>query len=233
MNTKHLQVYSQLRYHEKDSFDPTLKGKIDEPTPHLPWNWQTNISLFPLDEFAIAYEIDDLHRLSALRLNVDTYRMIHEENAPSNNIFIRRFSDALNVQLSSKTGTSELLSLAERNSSAPIFYFKNKFDVARPYHYQGGTTNFFDKPILHPSFPSGHATQSFLMALLLGKVCPATYQRDLLATAFDIARNREIAGVHFRSDTFGGLALARQLVEMLTTTSDFKLLLDKARKEWP
>ncbi|WP_442865101.1 hypothetical protein [Bosea sp. NBC_00550] len=73
----------------------------------------------------------------------------------------------------------------------------------------------------HPAYPSGHATQSFLIAKCLEHVVPVALgpQPDpnnpnhvqpspfwLLAER--IAKLREVLGVHYPSDTRGGLRLA-------------------------
>jgi hypothetical protein len=67
----------------------------------------------------------------------------------------------------------------------------------------------------HASFPSGHSTQAHLMALCMGDVLatlPGAQQQvvtdDLWTLADRIARNREIAGLHYESDTQAGRAIA-------------------------
>ena len=51
-----------------------------------------------------------------------------------------------------------------------------------------------------------------------------------------IARNREIAGLHYPSDTAAGVKLAAQITEKIFLDPDylpsFKLLVDGARNEW-
>jgi hypothetical protein len=96
----------------------------------------------------------------------------------------------------------------------------------------------------HPSFPSGHATQAMLMAFCAeaamadpAKVTIPTPLQDawrpLLQTlAGRIARNREIAGLHFESDTNGGLELAAKAFEKLSGGANFKTVQVAASKEW-
>ena len=48
-----------------------------------------------------------------------------------------------------------------------------------------------------------------------------------------IARNREIAGFHFPTDSIGGFHLARQCFEKLKTCTLFNELVAEAVKEWP
>ena len=92
----------------------------------------------------------------------------------------------------------------------------------------------------HPSFPSGHATQAMLMALCVGEAVKNQVSNDvpvwppLLQTlARRIARNREIAGLHFRSDTKAGFELARKTFDKLSCGHEFRQLLSDAMCEWP
>lgn len=62
----------------------------------------------------------------------------------------------------------------------------------------------------HASYPSGHATQAVVIARLLSRLAPAA-SRDLMKLALRVGRNREVAGVHYPSDTCSGFSLGRQL----------------------
>lgn len=108
----------------------------------------------------------------------------------------------------------------------------------------------------HPSYPSGHSTQAHLMALCALAGMPndirSTFRPVLLALADRIARNREIAGLHFGSDSRAGEALARQILAILasddmpltvpqavppytstgTTASRFGNITAAAKREW-
>jgi hypothetical protein len=81
----------------------------------------------------------------------------------------------------------------------------------------------------HASYPSGHSTEAHLIALCLEQVMPPEitvptftdgtevlqHDRPLRRIAARIARNREIAGMHFRSDTEVGEKLATKSFEVL------------------
>jgi hypothetical protein len=78
----------------------------------------------------------------------------------------------------------------------------------------------------HSSFPSGHATQAYLMAKCMQLVfsispnVPATHlttlNDTLSALAQRVARNREIAGLHYPSDSQAGSALADAVYNKLS-----------------
>ncbi len=79
----------------------------------------------------------------------------------------------------------------------------------------------------HSSYPSGHATQSALLSLLLSQVMPpevaqptkydgGTFRPSLLdKLAERIARNREVLGVHYPTDSQAGRWLAGQVYALL------------------
>ena len=97
------------------------------------------------------------------------------------------------------------------------------FDIVGPYaylakkHFDRVRPSFLDEQITpcipvpgHPAYPSGHATEAFSVALVLGHVEPV-HAQAYLRVASTIAHNREIAGVHYRSDTLAGQRLATAL----------------------
>lgn len=96
-------------------------------------------------------------------------------------------------------------------------HFKAKFDRARPRQYSTAIAASIAPPG-HPAYPSGHSTDAHTLALLLSKIWPEQ-KTQLLSIAFQIAMNREIGGVHYRSDTAAGYLLAQQIVTLLPQNS--------------
>ena len=105
----------------------------------------------------------------------------------------------------------------------------------------------------HASYPSGHSTQAHLMALCMYDVLAGTpnanpwpasplspadannWKIDLLALADRIARNREIAGLHYPSDSWGGVQLATATnlyLNNLTTQDFYTTAIKAAQDEW-
>ena len=102
----------------------------------------------------------------------------------------------------------------------PIYQFKAKFLRARPWTCCGADLN----PMLmrphwrypgQPAYPSGHATVAWFFAYLLGEGVTPKEQVRLANAAARVAHNREVAGVHYASDSEAGRLLARQLVDVL------------------
>ena len=76
----------------------------------------------------------------------------------------------------------------------------------------------------HPTWPSGHATESFAVATLMSKLCDPSYAdpvqgiRDQIPAyrlSARISLNRQVAGVHFPTDSVAGAALGISLAEFL------------------
>ncbi len=65
----------------------------------------------------------------------------------------------------------------------------------------------------HPSYPSGHATHAYVWAYLL-QHCGVDADA-VLGAASAVAVNREIAGLHFASDTAAGQSLAKEIVKRM------------------
>ena len=87
----------------------------------------------------------------------------------------------------------------------------------------------------HASFPSAHGTEAYLMAGLLARVMPAAATAALQPAANSgnpdaasllerlaerIARNREVLGLHYRSDTLAGQFLAEPDAGVAEAVSD-------------
>jgi membrane-associated phospholipid phosphatase len=88
----------------------------------------------------------------------------------------------------------------------------------------------------HASYPSGHATQAYLLSGLMARVMPAFVNAPLglaippapatnplvnpAATVLDrlaerVARNREVMGLHYRSDSTAGQGVAALILPKL------------------
>jgi acid phosphatase (class A) len=126
-------------------------------------------------------------------------------------------------------------------------YWKDEHKRARPVQVYPGLMPIIPTPP-HSSYPSGHALESHLIAGLLGKAAseaqvgdgkdrPAP-QRDLLGLrdlltklAERIAANREIAGVHFKSDSVASEKLAQALLPSILALDAVKAMLAEATAE--
>jgi hypothetical protein len=106
----------------------------------------------------------------------------------------------------------------------PIGFMKQKYMRARPWTCCGPELgSVFNRPHWrypgHPSYPSGHATVAWTFAGLIGVVAPQ-HVRALEGAAAQVARNREVSGMHYPSDSEAGRLLAQQLVGAMMQSQD-------------
>jgi membrane-associated phospholipid phosphatase len=125
--------------------------------------------------------------------------------------FVTDFVAALGIAPNSYPATTRLLYAAEAIGAMVAMHFKEIHKRPRPSHKCPALLPPIPVPG-HPSYPSGHATQAHLMALFARDAMPAAVKAGmetvLIGLADRIARNREIAGMHYRSDSVAGKTLA-------------------------
>ena len=140
--------------------------------------------------------------------------------------FITTFMELLAMTPGSHPRTFRVLHIASLIGSFAALHFKHEFNRPRPSWQCPALLPPVPVPG-HSSYPSGHATQAHLIALcmqhVLELVTPPLPQRDtnglkesLQVLARRVARNREIAGLHFESDSAAGKRLAEAAFGVLT-----------------
>ncbi|KPF58234.1 hypothetical protein D621_06445 [beta proteobacterium AAP51] len=123
------------------------------------------------------------------------------------------------------TGTAPTIALLRLRAAVidaiepSIYLFKRDRCLARPWTGCAALESMFSDRTLtnypgHPTFPSGHATVAYVFAYLITAKRPALKQAAEDAAAA-VALRREIAGVHFRSDSLAGQHLAQQMVKLM------------------
>jgi subtilisin family serine protease len=142
-----------------------------------------------------------------------------------------------NYQITLLTGpdtypkTWQLMNTMSDLALVPVMHFKKQFARARPNQIDPRIKPLIEVPG-HPSYPSGHSTQNFLIAHLLSEVIGD--DAELIARVFAIARrvaeNREWAGVHYHSDTEAGEELAREIFPTMKRV--FEKPINEAIREW-
>ena len=163
--------------------------------------------------------------------------------------FITDFMALLSMTPGSHPATYRVLHIASHIGSYAALHYKAKDDWSqghtrgprpRPSHLSPALMPPVPVPG-HPAFPSGHATQSWLMALSITYVLEEAeldetdgpvLGQNLRVLARRIARNREIAGLHYPSDSTAGRQLAQAVFAPLCRTSWFNKAVEKAVGEW-
>jgi hypothetical protein len=120
-----------------------------------------------------------------------------------------------------------VLHVASLIGSFAALRYKESFDRPRPSFVCPALLPPVPVPG-HSSFPSGHATQARLMALCMARALRLTglpygerrpASETLKALARRVARNREIAGLHYPSDSVAGRRLADAVFAVLSRHS--------------
>lgn len=121
-----------------------------------------------------------------------------------------------------------------QNVDYQVFKAKAKFGRGRPRKMCDALEPMFEPPDgLHPahgSYPSAHAATAHCWASLLGALFQdAAKAKKAVEAAEQVALNREIAGVHFCSDTEAGRALGEAIAKAILdakrlTEVDIKIL---------
>lgn len=213
-----------------DSWNNEFRSFISQQTKHLPADW-LSASLITLAAPQPARLAGDLLLIESLATQRDSKIQAITTQAesfspPMFGLLRSTRSVALDAPV-----TMQMVTEAFNDLLPVLFYFKSEYNAARPVSYLPSLNPVFAKPG-HPTYPSGHAAQSRLVALTLGAMFKGLRQR-WLDMADEIALNREIAGVHFRADTEAGQQLADSVFTLLMAQPTFSRLLPLARAEWP
>ena len=182
-------------YQEKQLLDKlTSKGKkIIQYIPDIPF--PTNLS------YEAKEELKHIKHLQ-LKVNENIKNEIHKE------IYLNGMLDRFQISSSDR---EKIISFLTTEIDPIIMNLKKKYNRVRPYHLDKTIIPIIEPPE-HPSYPSGHATQSFTIAYLLSEKYPN--KKDFFNTiANKISKNREYAGVHYKSDTKFGNIVAKKLFE--------------------
>jgi membrane-associated phospholipid phosphatase len=124
--------------------------------------------------------------------------------------------------------TLELLSATFRLAQFVDLRIKHALACRRPIEYSAQVQPIILTPG-HGSLPSGHATESFAMAVVLSSLLEASsntvyhdqsFRVQLLRQAARIAINRSVAGVHFPVDSVAGAVLGVTLGQYFVRRSN-------------
>ena len=144
--------------------------------------------------------------------------------------FQHYFCSQLSIYPSSYPHSYLMLKIVARIGELVMVSLKRRFHAVRPSQIYPRLTPPMPVPG-HASYPSGHATISHLMALVANEIVP-----DLGDAAYRlaqrIARNREIAGLHFWRDSIAGEIAARNTFKIIQVLPNYADYLKDAIIEW-
>jgi len=139
--------------------------------------------------------------------------------------------------------THLLVRIARRVGEMVVMCLKEYFHAPRPSQLCPAIVPMIDPPAT-PSFPAGHALQSYLISYSLYNALPNIPQSQppvnindprigLFALAQRVTENRLIAGLHFRVDNEAGEAVAKWCADKLKAGTEYAKVVADAQNEFP
>jgi hypothetical protein len=166
-----------------------------------------------LDDYAEAHIVYDLKKLRTAE--------IVAELTQQDTGFIDGFLYILNLDEKEKNRISHSLLMALSDVSDIVLYFKKKYNRPRPSEILPSIDPILKVPS-HKSYPSGHAAQAMAAARLLS-AWTTGLDKDLYKLAKKVGRNREIAGLHYPSDTNAGFILGEKIAQLILKENNVQL----------
>lgn len=213
-------------YSQANAWDPEVAGRRDRPSSLAYSNAQLSYRPPPPPTGAeLAEELRELERLQRDERPGALGEILAQEE-----IFHDVFFDRLGLGGKSYPLTKALVDNVLDVSDWWTLRLKQQLDRARPVHLLPALAPPFCPG--HPSYPSGHGGQSHAVALALKLATPSAWHPLLEETSKRIGKLREIAGVHYRSDTRRGRELAEALIaDLLGQATGFDLDVANSRNE--
>ena len=162
----------------------------------------------PFPENGSKQTLEELHYLE--KQEVD--KKFVEEHDDVTKVFEKLFEE-LELEFN-KDESDELL----KQSAKYLMELKYKYNRPRPYQlaefYHMDVTNFNMDSMNTPSYPSGHATQGYLLGKFYSQRHPE-YKKELMDLGDAVAESRIVGKAHYPSDKEFGKKLAEKLFDNL------------------
>jgi acid phosphatase (class A) len=219
-----------LTFSNTMTWNSDLLALSNEPT-HYPAEEFAGISLPPPPKNSSREATDELGLLKsyrALRTPQEISNIISEE-IPETMPF---GGHTLATYMDEKQFPATALLLTDSFHDVRVITMREKkeFNRVRPSALDTSLDTAIEVPG-HPAYPSGHSTEIHFIAYVFGELALAR-KEEFVDRADQIAKNREVAGLHYPSDTAAGILLARQIFADLMKDPKFNTLLAAAKKEW-
>ena len=173
-------------------------------------------------------ELAELHRVENARTEAQAAAAMADDKEERIFIFKAQFGDWFNAQALPLTAAFGVR--VKNDEGINTAAAKTGFARVRPYNQDHSLHPVCVTKTKDDSYPSGHATTGYLMALTLIDMVPE--KRDiLLARADDYANNRLVCGVHFRSDVEASKLVAYTTHAVMATKPQYQQELAVARAE--
>ena len=198
---KELLELNEMTYN--DGASEKHQDKIDRPITLFE---DISISLQPFPENTSKKTLEEVKYLSEIEEDVDYVR----ENDKVKESF-GKLHEELELEYNEDEAGKYL-----KESSKYIMELKYKFQRPRPHQiadFYGIDLNGVDLDSMKtPSYPSGHATQGYLLGMIYSERYPE-YRKEFMKLGEDIAESRIVGKAHFPSDKKAGIELAEKLFQ--------------------
>ena len=198
---KDLLELNEMTYN--DGADEKHQSRIDQPITLFE---DISISLQPFPENSSKKTLEEVKYLS----NIEEDREFVEEHDKVSKVFGK-----LHEELGLEFNKDEAKKY-NRESAKHIMELKYKYQRPRPHQiadFYGINLNGVDLDSMRtPSYPSGHATQGYLLGMIYSERYPQ-HRKEFMKLGEDIAESRIIGKAHFPSDKKAGIELAEKLFE--------------------
>lgn len=198
---KDLLELNEMTYN--DGADEKHQSRIDQPITLFE---DISISLQPFPENSSKRTLEEVKYLS----NIEEDREFVEEHDKVSKVFGK-----LHKELGLEFNKDEAKKY-NRESAKHIMELKYKYQRPRPHQiadFYGINLNGVDLDSMRtPSYPSGHATQGYLLGMIYSERYPQ-HRKEFMKLGEDIAESRIIGKAHFPSDKKAGIELAEKLFE--------------------
>ena len=125
------------------------------------------------------------------------------------------------------------MNLAIGTSSEAIANAKKEHKRIRPFvYYNKKSCNPAQEKHIgkYASYPSGHTTEGWAVALMLAEINPDR-QQQILQKGYEFGQSRIICGAHWSSDVQAGYLVGSTVFSALNANDEFRELIIQARKE--
>ena len=183
----------------------------------------------PLEDSAAAKaELAELDRIQSQRTEEEFARADHDFRTRDGSIFADAIGPAF--VLGKLPVTARLLENVQKDEDAAATVAKDYFRRTRPWIVDPGLNSCSKDDAPQSSYPSGHSTMGYAMAVVLASLVPETAPA-ILARAADYAENRLVCGMHRRRDIQAGQVLGSVVAELLLRKPRFQAEFAAAKRE--
>ena len=198
---KDLLELNEMTYN--DGADEKHQSRIDQPITLFE---DISISLQPFPENSSKKTLEEVKYLS----NIEEDREFVKEHDKVSKVFGK-----LHEELGLEFNKDEAKKY-NRESAKHIMELKYKYQRPRPHQiadFYNINLNGVDLDSMKtPSYPSGHATQGYLLGMIYSERYPQ-HRKEFMKLGEDVAESRIVGKAHFPSDKKAGIELAEKLFE--------------------